>query len=413
MSESKSVAVEARETFVLAVFAAFAAAAGVACGSDIVSADRASAAGDTVVASHIATIGQIEGEDEYLLGDVVSVAAGPHGNIYIADRIGSSVRAYDQAGLFLGTIGAKGEGPGEFQWPADLTFDPQGQLIVRDSKRITVLDSRATSVLPDSVVRTQPLGLWANLSSRRARSDGVLYYYPAYLFRADEPDRYFYLVFDTDGQTRDTLAVPTVGNLQFIRRASYRTGPRGGRLVDGVNRAPFEPHASWDVTVGGSIVVTSGESYRIHEIGPHGDTLMSIDRPMTRSRHIPRQELRDSLAAFKRRLFSVPVLLDRVSGMSELARRGALPDSLPAIVGLHVSVDNRIWVQRWPAPGAGDSRFFDVFDSTGNFARTVVIPAPILSHPPPHVSAELFVGVVQDPETEVQSVVVFRVGATR
>lgn len=73
MSESRSVTVEVRDRLALAVIATFAAAAGVACGSDLGSADRASAAGDTVVVSHIATIGQTEGEDEYLLGDVTSV----------------------------------------------------------------------------------------------------------------------------------------------------------------------------------------------------------------------------------------------------------------------------------------------------------------------------------------------------
>lgn len=142
---------------------------------------------EPVRAELIGSVGQVEGRQEYLLGDVTAVALGPGDILYVADRLGSTVRAYDLEGRFLRTVGTEGDGPGEFQWPNDLTFDPAGRLYVRDANRITVLESRQPTSPADSVVRTVPLGGYANLNSTRVRTDGQIYYYPHYLFRRDEP----------------------------------------------------------------------------------------------------------------------------------------------------------------------------------------------------------------------------------
>lgn len=51
---------------------------------------------DTIVAQPLALIGELlDGPPEYLFGDVTSVAADSRGTVYVADGIGSTVRAYD------------------------------------------------------------------------------------------------------------------------------------------------------------------------------------------------------------------------------------------------------------------------------------------------------------------------------
>ena len=56
------------------------------------------------------------------------------GNIYVTDFGNRRVQMYDKAGKYIRTIGRKGQGPGEYQFPSRIQFDAEGNLIVFDSR---------------------------------------------------------------------------------------------------------------------------------------------------------------------------------------------------------------------------------------------------------------------------------------
>lgn len=58
------------------------------------------------------------------------------GNIYIADGGNRRIQKYDKTGKYVQTIGRKGQGPGEFQYPGRILFDEKGSLCVYDSPAI-------------------------------------------------------------------------------------------------------------------------------------------------------------------------------------------------------------------------------------------------------------------------------------
>lgn len=64
-------------------------------------------------------------------------------NIYITDRQDQVIKVFDPNGKYMWTIGAKGEGPGEFRSVGYQTFLPDGRLLVMDSRsrRISIFDS--------------------------------------------------------------------------------------------------------------------------------------------------------------------------------------------------------------------------------------------------------------------------------
>jgi hypothetical protein len=64
-------------------------------------------------------------------------------NIYITDRQDQVIKVFDPDGRYMWTIGAKGEGPGEFRSVGYQTFLPNGRLLVMDSsaRRINIFDS--------------------------------------------------------------------------------------------------------------------------------------------------------------------------------------------------------------------------------------------------------------------------------
>ena len=230
---------------------------------------------DTLHAETLVVIGELDGPPEYLFGDVASVAVGPDSIVYVADGLGSNVRAYGLDGQFLATIATEGDGPGELRFPNDLSFDPQGLLNVRQRYRLTVFTPRASGQLRDSVVRTVSLER-PTLEGARAKTNGALFYSPSYYYFMFVRHRYFYEVLDPVGPTGDTIPVPAVPIPEVLGRANYPV-EGGGIPVEGVNLAPFEPRPHWDVTPDGRVLMTLGADYEVFEILPGGDTLRVID----------------------------------------------------------------------------------------------------------------------------------------
>lgn len=364
---------------------------------------------DTLLARPYAQIGSIDGAEEYLFGDITAVAEDSRRRIYVADRIGSTVRVYAPDGRFLTQLGREGDGPGEYRWPLDIRFRGD-TAYVRDINRITVLVPRSSGAIPDSVRATWRLPGYGNSASRAAAitADGS-YYYPAYLIRSDDSlHRHFYLRLQGGEWTADTLEVPRYRNMSSTASAYYMVNRGTGRMLEGLNATPFAPRPRWDITSRGTIVSGDGTRYALRETDLRDRTVGRISRTVP-PQPVPTTERRDSLAELGARLGSVPVPLDDVRNIPDEVRNLRLPDVLPAFIDVQVAVDETIWVRRWPRPGRRES-IFDVFTGDGQFLRTTIIPAPLALDPPPYITAGTLLGVVIDPDTEVESVVAFRFG---
>jgi DNA-binding beta-propeller fold protein YncE len=78
------------------------------------------------------------------------LAIGPAGDVFVADSAAHDVKRFDAAGGLIATIGQPGRpgdlspGPGQFNNPTDLAFDPQGNLYVVDqgNSRVQKFDAQ-------------------------------------------------------------------------------------------------------------------------------------------------------------------------------------------------------------------------------------------------------------------------------
>jgi hypothetical protein len=364
------------------------------------------AQGDTVVATPLALIGQVDGPQELLFGKIAAVAADDSGTIYVADGLSSNVRAYNIAGSHLGTLGREGQGPGEFRYLRDLVLDAEQNLHVRGAFRVSVFGKSQGRPFADSLRRTWAIRGLDNPPNTRSKADGSRYYLPSYTYRDFLIRGFFYVVFDALGNTQDTVFVPPLPNPEVSGRATYPIDERGNGIgVEGVNRAPFEATPSWDITRNGQVLAAAGDQYQLVEVSAAGDTVRVI-RYDVPSMPIPARELQDSARAFRARLDSIRIPLERMRGMSMRARRAELPTVFPQILAVQVDRAGNIWLRRWPRGGRTET-LFDVLRPSGALWSTVRIPADILSDPAPWVSAALVVGVVREPSTQTERVAVF------
>jgi hypothetical protein len=357
------------------------------------------------------TIGLVEGDSAYMFGDIRAVAVDAAGRVYVGDRIGATIRAYDGSGRFIERIAREGRGPGEvYGWPADIETAPDGTLFVRDGSDITLFAISGSGGIADSVAAVWPWPGYGNLTSTRGRVGGSgEYYYPGGEHRPDELPRFFYLPFRDGVVLGDTLEVPSYPGLVSLRPALYRLGATDALMLEGLSHVPFAPIPVWDVTEVGTIVSSDGTMDELIETTAGGDTVRVIAGMTSTVRQIPAGERADSARALAARLDALRVPVDEIAGLGEGVREGRLPANLPPLIGLHVAADGMIWVERWPDEGQGSHRFYDVLQTDGRSWARITLRAPLSAEPPPHFGGRYIAGVVVDSVTGVERVVRFTI----
>ncbi len=88
------------------------------------------------------SIGEIEGDENYMFGEFISFNTDDEGNFYVSDIDNHRIQKYDAKGKYLMTIGRKGQGPGEFEYLSKPQFDKGNNLYIYDlgNKRISFFD---------------------------------------------------------------------------------------------------------------------------------------------------------------------------------------------------------------------------------------------------------------------------------
>lgn len=88
------------------------------------------------------SIGEAEGDENYMFGSNIGFNIDDEGNFYVMDYDTTRIMKYDSEGKFLLTFGRKGQGPGEFQSMSAPRFDKDKNLYIFDvsSRRISFFD---------------------------------------------------------------------------------------------------------------------------------------------------------------------------------------------------------------------------------------------------------------------------------
>jgi len=299
-------------------------------------------------------IGVVDGEEEYVFGNITGVAVGRDRRIYVADGQALEIRVFSPEGRFEFRFGRAGEGPGEFRSVDGVRVDNRGRVLVRDPRLLRLSRFAAAGEFETSFRLERP---YLQLSGRgRLWVDGQgRIYDETALGRSGDVDSTGVISYTEDGQVLDTALMYVGVRRQILIRRDGQ--PRVGMPV------PFSPALQLAVDPAGNIIAGLGEEYRVAVVTAAGDTTRLVSREVE-ERPLPTW-IDDTVQA-------------RIQWLREWAGGGEvdafdLPRHQPHFTRLVVDALGYWWVGREGNPRVSSGEY-DVFAPGGEYLGTVHVP---------------------------------------
>lgn len=343
----------------------------------------------TVGPEPILDLGVVEGEPAYQFSRVTDAVVLSDGRIAIADAGSGEIRYFDGEGRHLRSVGGRGDGPGEFQWPGALMRLRGDSLLVHDrrNQRLSLLGAQGDLVEERSLAGTVPLDVygWLPDAHRMAARPRVA---SAERPRDGRHQRMLQLVaVDRSGSVADTLLTAPGGE-------TYITS-QGDRLW--VLGLPFG--RSTRVAMGEDRLVTGYTERLEYRVRDHSGRLLRI----VRTEHEPRAVTEDAVERF------IGLRVEGIEGenrrreVRRLYRAAPTPQTMPAFQDLMVDEAGRIWVRSYE-PFRDDGSRWDVYSPDGRVRAVAELPARFT---PYWIGEERVLGRWRD-ELDVEHVRVYR-----
>lgn len=340
---------------------------------------------------------------EHLFGRVSGFTFDAAGRLYVSDFQEAVIAVFGTDGRPLSLIGRKGDGPGEFRAPTGPVIGPDGALYVRNMVFLARFTVGSRGGLPSRFDRNLPgptMAHWTSYSPTHFDRAGRYDFPLESMDPVTSAPRRALVRYSPTGGGVDTLMIPAFPG-EPSPTAFVRTGPRGGRMIAGLNAAPFEPRPVWATTPAGTLISGDGADPVLRETDRTGAAIRSITIPDDR-RPVPARERAESLSALRQRIASLSGPITEVRGTSAAVRSQRLPERYPSYTGLLI-VDGELWVRRWARAGA---THFDRLALDGRPLGALQLPVECAGEPAPVVSGERIVCLVIDRETGAESVAV-------
>lgn len=313
------------------------------------------------------SIGEVDGDDPYLLYLARDATRLSDGRIVVANRGTQELRVFDARGTYLETWGGEGEGPGEFtelwsveRWPGD-------SIAAWTARRLGI----SVFASDGSYGRTfnmESYGspLWIYFSPVSVTPDGSV----LAVLSPEVADTTVAELRDGEGRTTANFgAHPSIEMHRFVEDG------RATSFLKIFGRRPV--FATW----GERVVIGSTDRYELKAFRADG----SLER-LVRRAHVPRAPTPADVAAYidDRQPPPTPDMSDAQAESARRWRRGyesvPVAEHFPAFESIMTDVLDHLWVEEYEFPGEErPGSLWTVFDPEGHVLGFVETPeAPLI-----------------------------------
>lgn len=338
----------------------------------------------TVDSAPVLTIGQLDGEEPYVLHGVRGMLRLKDGSVVVID-LDRELRLYDTGGRFVRAAGRRGQGPGEFGSVSGIQRCGANEIWVDTGSRLSIwgtdLTFRREFALPKSAMWPVTCFEGAGLLVRTSFGPGM---------ETRDPNKIFV----------DSLAMFVVDSLGGSERPLMHVALWEYIMtMDGKFGIGF-PHPFGRQTVFGAqgpwMAMSDGYSFTIRSYDVEGRL-----RRVTRGPEAD-MEITDSMV----KLYAE----SEVEGIAKQPRERLaaidypMPAGYPAVTKLMADATGNLWARRFSPPGDTSNRW-GVFDPDGRFLGHVALPTGLDVH---DIGEDYVLGLAIDYELGIQQVRMYR-----
>ncbi len=331
---------------------------------------------------------EAESDPNLYLARVTGLAIDSRLRTYVLDPVWERIRILGDDLTLQQEVGRRGQGPGEFEWPATIQILEDDSLYVFDGSlaRVTVFEPQdltvAYTVTLPHLYSTR--GLWRIPGQGGYIGVRTPPISPRQTERDDQGRFDVVLSLDGEGETEpDSIyAFPSTEPLIVRSERSVMVGPHH----------PYGSEPFLSLLGDDRLVYANSRSPSLMILDLAGTVHHSFD--------VPAREVPVSAADLKARIES-----EEVEPFARVLEQGA-PYMWPALTGLVVDDEQRIWVGT-RSESMRDEREWIAFTQEGGQVGSVILPAPFELHA---VRGGRLFGVVTD-EFDVPQIQVYRLEA--
>lgn len=345
----------------------------------------------TVEPAPILEIGRGEGEDA--LFRVTSAARLPDGSIAVANAGTQQLKLFDAGGEHLASLGRRGAGPGEFQFPLWVGTHADSVLVWDAAlERLTVFDGAGR--LARSTQFPSVGGSFPNVVGTFTDGSLLLASGTDHAAAARETGAW-------RGNTRLVrvnpagLVIDTLATVPSQERYAYRSGDGMGQIVEDLPFGRRTVMAVWN----DAVVLGTGEAYRISRV----DTARTT-RELIRRDWMPTPVSPVDIREYWARMVTVG---GRSNPAEAEAQRSKIPypGTLPPYEQLVVDAGGALWIKDAQLPqGWDDPDLWRIYSADGASLATIELP----TRARPHAIGEDWILCTALDDTERETVRLYR-----
>ena len=308
------------------------------------------------------SIGEVEGDENYMFGQNIVFNTDEDGNFYVGDLDAHRIQKYNPDGKYLLSIGREGQGPGEFGGLSFIGFDKDDNIYINDAinNRISFFDKegkylrqiRMTERYPITIINSKGI-IIANkfVASEEGNVQKITYLYGLF-------DNEFNLIAEL---FKDEIEMPLPSGLDLSAMAEY--------IAKVFSIAAFRPQVTTTVADNDFIYLGYPEKYEINVFSPEGKLVKKITRE-----HDPIPVSKKDKESFVQRYSqNLPAVF--TEDLKEKAFQNVkYPKYKPAYQGLTLMENG--WLAVIVNSVEDEYTLFDLFDQEGKYIAHFKTPVP-------------------------------------